>query len=114
MPNNSVTFHHNSTHCPFEATAHDAVAAVFVGDATDVKLSGRATLEGLYSLTKAEAKLVELLAAGNSLDEVATARGITMNTARSQLKQVFAKTDTKRQGELVQLVLSGVATILPQ
>jgi DNA-binding CsgD family transcriptional regulator len=99
---------------PIEALAHDAVAAVFVGDATDVKLSGRETLEGLYSLTKAEAELVGLLAAGNSLDEVATVRGITMNTARSQLKQVFVKTDTRRQGELVQLVLSGVATIQPQ
>ena len=55
--------------------------------------------------------LVGLLAAGNSLDQVATTRGITMNTARSQLKQVFAKTDTKRQGELVQLVLTGIATI---
>ena len=99
---------------PAEATPRDAVAAIFVGDAADVKLAGRETLEGLYSLTKAEAELVGLLAAGNSLDEIATTRGITMNTARSQLKQVFVKTDTRRQGELVQLVLSGVATIQPK
>ena len=31
-----------------------------------------------------------------------------MTTTRSQLKSIFAKTGTKRQGELVQLVLSGV------
>jgi DNA-binding CsgD family transcriptional regulator len=34
-----------------------------------------------------------------------------MNTVRSQLKQVFAKTDTKRQGELVRLVLTGVSSL---
>lgn len=98
---------------PNDVTPRDSVAAIFVGDAADVKLSTREILEGLYSLTRAEAELVELLVVGHSLDEAASARGITMNTARSQLKQVFAKTDTKRQGELVQLVLSGVATIHP-
>jgi len=42
---------------------------------------------------------------------VAAERGVTMNTVRSQLKQVFSKTDTSRQGELVHLVLTGVASI---
>jgi len=57
------------------------------------------------------AQLVELLCQGSSLDEAAVARGVTMNTARSQLKQVFAKTHTSRQSELVRLVMSGVASI---
>ena len=51
------------------------------------------------------------IAQGRSLDEAAKDRGVTRNTARTQLKQVFAKTGTKRQGELVRLVLSGVAPI---
>ncbi len=95
-------------------TSSDPVAAFFVGDPGDVKVSTGEILEGLYSLTRAEAQLVGLLAEGNSLDQIANIRGITMNTARSQLKQVFAKTDTCRQGELVQLILSGVATIQQQ
>ena len=68
-------------------------------------------LQGLYSLTQAEAELVGLLAQGLSLEEAARQRSVTMNTVRSQLKQVFSKTDTKRQGQLVRLVLSGVAPI---
>ena len=32
-----------------------------------------------------------------------------MNTARWTLKQVFAKTETNRQAELVRLLLSGLA-----
>ncbi len=68
-------------------------------------------VESLYALTPAEAELVRLLAEGCSLDQVAEQRGVTMNTVRSQLKQVFCKTDTSRQGELVHLVLTGVAAI---
>ena len=55
--------------------------------------------------------LVRLIAAGQSLEQVAAIRGVTMNTVRSQLKQVFCKTDTSRQGELVHLVLTGIAAI---
>jgi len=36
---------------------------------------------------------------------------VTMNTARSQLKQIFFKTGTSRQSELVRLVLTGIARI---
>ncbi len=53
----------------------------------------------------------QLLSQGFSLDEAAQQRGVTINTARSQLKQVFSKTDTRRQGELMRLVLTGVASI---
>jgi DNA-binding CsgD family transcriptional regulator len=61
-------------------------------------------LRGLHGLTPAEAELVGQLARGRSLEEAARARGVSINTVRSQLKQVFSKTGTSRQGELVQLV----------
>ncbi len=75
--------------------------------ATDVggQIGTTEVIETLYQLTHAEAELVRLIAEGNSLEEVAAERGVTMNTVRSQLKQVFSKTGTSRQGELVQLVL---------
>ena len=36
---------------------------------------------------------------------------MSLNTARSHLKHVFAKTETSRQGELVRLIVSGVGQI---
>ena len=96
------------------ATTRDAVAALFVGDPDYVRLSNHDVFKSLYSLTGAEAEIVALLAEGNSLCETAGIRGVTMNTARGQLKQVFAKTGTSNQSGLVQLALSGVATIRQQ
>jgi DNA-binding CsgD family transcriptional regulator len=92
-------------------TDRDAVAVLFIADSDAGDISMTEVLQGLYSLTQAEAELVGLLAQGLSLEEAAQRRGVTMNTVRSQLKQVFTKTDTRRQGQLVRVVLSGVAPI---
>ena len=94
-----------------EPTLADAVAVLYVSDLDTGTLRRREALRELYGLTEAESHLVELLCQGSSLDEAADARGVTLNTARSQLKQVFAKTHTSRQSELVRLVLSGVASM---
>jgi DNA-binding CsgD family transcriptional regulator len=92
-------------------TATNAARAVIYLSDPDGRLGTAAAIETLYGLTPAEAELVRLISEGRSLEQVASARGVTMNTVRSQLKQVFSKTDTSRQGELVHLVLSGVAGI---
>lgn len=89
----------------------EAVAILFVADPEGSQISTAEVLEGLYDLTPAEAELLRLLAEGHSLEEVAHRRSVTISTTRSQLKQVFAKTDTRRQGELVRLVLTGVASL---
>jgi DNA-binding CsgD family transcriptional regulator len=94
---------------PDGGSADDAAAVIFISNPDWSGISTAQVLQSLYSLTAAEAELVRLLAEGKSLDEAAEHRGVTMNTARSQLKHVFAKTDTRRQGELVQIVLAGVA-----
>ena len=92
-------------------SVRDAVVAIFVADPTGQMIGGPEVLEDLYQLTHSEAELVRLLAAGLSLDEAAEGRGVSLNTARSHLKHVFAKTGTSRQGELVRLVISGVGQI---
>jgi len=96
---------------PPGSAAGEAVSVAFLADPETGHVSTTDVLEQLYALTPAEAELVQLLAQGRSLEQVATARSVTMNTVRSQLKQVFTKTDTNRQGELVRLVLTGVSSI---
>ena len=90
---------------------HDALAVLYITDVEGKLLQRGEPLRKLYALTQAEVELVELLCDGWSLEEAAAHRGVTMNTARSQLKQIFFKTGTSRQSELVRLVLAGVARI---
>lgn len=65
-------------------------------------------LRELFGLTVAEAKLAAQLAAGEDLKFAAEKLGITYGTARSRLAQIFQKTETRRQGELVGLLLKTV------
>lgn len=67
-------------------------------------------LERLFGLSPAEARLATRLADGDGLDEAAHLLGISRNTARSQLQSIFAKTGVNRQGDLVRLLLSSVAS----
>lgn len=56
-----------------------------------------------FGLTPAEAKLAEHMASGAGIDETASSFGISRETARSQLKAVFAKTGTRTQAGLAAL-----------
>ncbi|GHD01513.1 helix-turn-helix transcriptional regulator [Novosphingobium pokkalii] len=68
-----------------------------------------ADLARLFRLTGAEAQLAAALAAGDTLSDYAARRGITTGTARIQLKQLFGKTGTGRQADLVRLVLHSLS-----
>jgi DNA-binding CsgD family transcriptional regulator len=62
--------------------------------------------EQVFGLSKAEAQLAALLAAGEELRSAAGQLRITYGTARTRLAQIFQKTDTRRQVELVRLLLT--------
>jgi DNA-binding CsgD family transcriptional regulator len=55
-------------------------------------------------LTGAEAKLASCLGTGEPIERAAERLGVSLSTARTQLKAVFAKTNTHRQAELVALI----------
>lgn len=63
-----------------------------------------ANLRDLFGLTPAEAKLAMALFDGISLADYAAQSSLSVHTARNQLKMVFSKTGTSRQGEFVSLL----------
>lgn len=65
-------------------------------------------LRGAFGLTQAEAMLAVGLCRGASLAEFAAERGISIHTARTQLRALLGKTRTERQADLVGL-LSGMS-----
>ena len=66
-------------------------------------------LQAAFGLTEAEARLAALLAAGKELRCAAEKLGITYGTARVRLAEIFQKTETCRQGELIKLLVTTVA-----
>ncbi|ACL55091.1 helix-turn-helix transcriptional regulator [Methylobacterium nodulans] len=93
---------------PLARTTNDifqrARAIIVVTDSAAGQKPGEALLRQAYGLTAAEARLANDLADGADLARVAAGLGITVATARTQLKAVFAKTGTHRQPELVALL----------
>ena len=79
---------------------------VIVGNGNPVSRSPAMSrdLVSKFALTPAEAKLLRLVGIGENLRNAADQLGISYETARSQLKVVFAKTDVHRQAELVALM----------
>jgi DNA-binding CsgD family transcriptional regulator len=62
-------------------------------------------LRQAYGLTLAEARLAGRIVQGARLDEISDELQLSIATLRTQLKSVLAKTETRRQGELMQLGL---------
>jgi len=68
-------------------------------------------LRTLYALTPTETMVAQLVAGGIGLPEVAKALGVSINTARTHLKRVFEKTGTRRQAELVKVLVAGLPPV---
>jgi DNA-binding CsgD family transcriptional regulator/PAS domain-containing protein len=68
-----------------------------------------ALLRQLHGLTFAEAEVLGRLTAGLRLAEIGDDLGISIETVRSHLKAIFAKTGTSRQADLVRHTILGGA-----
>src|SRR5437588_6481204 len=62
-------------------------------------------LRSLFGLTGAEAKVAALLVQGYDARRIGERLAVSFNTARTHVKRVFEKTNTRRQSELVHLIL---------
>jgi DNA-binding CsgD family transcriptional regulator len=94
---------------PFRASgldlAPEPLVAVILSDPDDAKFSAEAVAR-IFGLTPPEGRLVAALATGQSLAGYARRAAISVNTAKSQLRSVFAKTETSSQSALVGAVLA--------
>jgi DNA-binding CsgD family transcriptional regulator/PAS domain-containing protein len=61
-------------------------------------------LQSCFGLTMAEARVARQVASGQAVDQVAEELGIARETARHQLKSIFAKMGVHRQSELVRIL----------
>ena len=67
-------------------------------------------LAAVFGLTAAETRLAAQLASGASLAEAAEKLKVSRTTVRTQLQSVFAKTETRRQADLMR-VLQGCLSL---
>jgi DNA-binding CsgD family transcriptional regulator len=93
---------------PLRRTAHDIFPGgdmlVVVTSAVAGSPASLGILKTLFDLAPAEARLAAGLASGKSLKVVAAQQGIQTSSARTYLAQIFRKTGTHRQSELVALL----------
>ena len=93
---------------PIERGAHDifdqAATLVVVTPVGMVPSPDGAMLHGLFDLTPAEARLVQKLAQGRTVQQVARDLGLAIPTLRAQLRSIFAKTGSKGQSDLGRLI----------
>ena len=88
-----------------EAASADCAAVVYVVDPDQDLKTLIEPICSFYRLSPKETSLACALARGYSLAEAAAELHLRDQTARTYLKQIFLKTDTNRQVELVRLLL---------
>lgn len=88
-----------------------SAALVVVSDPSWDEETSEPVLRELFHLTSAEARVTWALARGLSVEEIAEQANVAISTVRSQLKQILDKTGTRRQAELVSLVLRSLAPL---
>lgn len=92
-------------------TPDDAVAAagahtaVFVIDPDAQRAAPEAVLREGFGLTPAEIRVAIAIARGATLRDITDDTGVAIATVRTHLKRIFSKTGTRRQSELVRLLL---------
>jgi DNA-binding CsgD family transcriptional regulator len=87
-----------------EVQMHDAKCAIFVIDPSRRRAVGAQRLMDAYGLTKAEARVAASVSSGRTASKSALALGLSSNTVKTHLRRVFAKTETRGQGELAALL----------
>ena len=95
--------------CPLgrgQAAAGEPAVGLFVTDPEWRSSDAAQAVAQLYGLSPAETRLALALVRGLRLDEIADEFGLSRNTVSYTLKNLFRKTETDRQADLISLFLS--------
>jgi DNA-binding CsgD family transcriptional regulator len=84
--------------------ANHAVAAVFIRKTAPNAPPPLEAIAKLYRLTASEVRVLDAVLKTNGVKAIAETLGISQATVKTHLHNVFRKTGTKRQGDLVKLV----------
>jgi len=88
-----------------EQGAQGPLALVILQDMARQRLPRGAVLRKIYGLTAAEGRLAEALLENQTIETYAQSAGVSRNTVRTDLSSLFAKTGTRRQAELLRMLL---------
>ncbi|MCB5177483.1 response regulator [Microvirga lenta] len=83
----------------------EAVVLLLIDTEQRTKVSGD-TLVRLYNLTPSETRVALMLIDGKRLDQIAEELEVAQTTVVFHLKNLFRKTDTNRQADLIRVLLS--------
>ena len=94
---------------PYRAPAgtpgHEHGAALIVFSDPDARTDvPEHAIAKMFGLSPAQARLVAALVAGETMADYADTVGISMNTAKTQMRQIFLKTGVNRQADLIRAV----------
>jgi DNA-binding CsgD family transcriptional regulator/PAS domain-containing protein len=90
-----------------------AAAAIFVATPKTDPLPTIDAIAALYGLTTAEKHVATQAANGLAAADIALSRGVTVNTIRSQIDAIYAKTGQNTQTGLQKLILDLTPPIVP-
>lgn len=102
-----------ATHKPLAATGAAQVIAYVHGDNWSSR-DRQGQLADLFALSPKESMLALALCRGRSIAEAAGEIGITVETARSYSKSIYAKTGAKGQPDLVRIVMGSILALAPE
>ncbi len=91
---------------PQDSASH---ITLIISDPRRKPISSPEQIATALNLTPSESRVVFGLVSGGSVDDAADTAGVSVSSARTYLKNVFAKTGVSRQAELVRLVLLAAA-----
>jgi DNA-binding CsgD family transcriptional regulator/PAS domain-containing protein len=93
-----------------ESRRSDRVAIVYLHDRANTERPTPTQLRDFYGMTAAQARLAGLVYSGKTIADAAEELHVSVNTARTHMRGIYAKTGVSSQTELISLLASGLKT----